>query len=82
MNMMRNAARSARNVTVRAVVGGTVLIGITEWTTHLPSQGRSSQFYHTLADEWVTPAMRRFLDPEGMCLYHMSVFDRCIAFSS
>jgi hypothetical protein len=66
MNRIGNAARSVRNVTVRTVVGGTVVLGVVEWTTRLPSQGRSSAFYHALSDDWVTPAMRRFLDPEGM----------------
>jgi hypothetical protein len=65
MNMIGSAARSVRRFTVRTVVGGTVVLGVAEWTTHLPSQGRSSAFYHTLSDDWVTPAMRRFLDPEG-----------------
>jgi hypothetical protein len=68
MNTIRNAARSARRFTVRTVVGGTVVLGVTEWTTHLLTEGRSSAFYHTLADEWVTPVMRRFLDPEGALL--------------
>jgi len=61
----RRAVLSARRATVRTVVGGAVLVGTLEVTTHLPSQGRSSAFYHTAADEWITPAMRRLLDPEG-----------------
>jgi len=49
---------------VRTIVGGAVVVGSLEVTTHLPSQGRSSTFYHGLADDWVVPAMRRFLGPE------------------
>jgi hypothetical protein len=64
--MFRQAVQSVKRVVVRTAVvtvaGGVLL----EVTTHLPSQGRSSSFYHMAADEWVTPLMRRFLDPEGM----------------
>lgn len=65
MNRIRNAVSSVRRAAVRTVVGGTIVLGVTEWTTHLPTQGRSSAFYHALSDDYVTPAMRRFLDPEG-----------------
>lgn len=63
--MFRNALRSARRAVTRTVIGGVVAVGTLEVTTHLPSQGRSSDFYHYVADEWITPNMRRFLDPEG-----------------
>ncbi|GAX17590.1 dihydroorotate dehydrogenase [Fistulifera solaris] len=48
----------------RTVVPAGVAVGILEVTTHLPSQGRAAPIYHTVADEWITPLMRRFLDPE------------------
>jgi dihydroorotate dehydrogenase len=40
------------------------VVGTLEVTTHLPSQGRSSAFYHSLADDVVVPAMRATLNPE------------------
>ena len=58
-----------RRRTVGAVVGTGVVLGGLEVTTHLPSQGRSSDFYHYLSDEWATPLMRTFLDPESTCVY-------------
>jgi dihydroorotate dehydrogenase len=51
--------------TARTIFGGVIVIGTIEVATHLPSQGRSSYFYHTLADEWIVPAMRRVLGPEA-----------------
>ena len=54
-----------RRRTVRAVVGTGAALGGLEATTHLPSQGRSSDFYHYLSDEWATPLMRTMLDPES-----------------
>jgi hypothetical protein len=63
--MIRSAISSVRRATVRTVVGGAVVLGVTEWTTQLPSQGRSSEVYHKLSDKLVTPLMRRYLDPEG-----------------
>ena len=65
--MFQQAARSVRRAVVRTTVVTVTTVGALEVTTHLPSQGRSSEFYHTLANEWVTPLMRRFLDPEGAC---------------
>ena len=63
--MIRNAMRSVRRATVRTVVGGAVVLCVVESTTHLPSQGRSSEVYHKVSDRVVTPLMRRYLDPEG-----------------
>jgi hypothetical protein len=63
--MFRQALRSVRRTVVRTVLGGTLVVGAVEVTTHLPSQGRGSEYYHWVADEWGTPLMRRFLDPEG-----------------
>ncbi|VEU38562.1 unnamed protein product [Pseudo-nitzschia multistriata] len=58
------ALRSHRRTALRAALGGLATAGILEATTELPSRGRSSPFYHSLADAWVVPGMRRFLDPE------------------
>jgi hypothetical protein len=44
-------------------VGGSILA--LEFTTHLPSQGRASPVYHDLANNVVTPWMRKYLDPES-----------------
>jgi hypothetical protein len=46
-----------------AIVGGSVLA--LEFTTHIPSQGRASPLYHDLANNLVTPWMRKYLDPES-----------------
>jgi hypothetical protein len=65
--MFRGAYQRLRRATIRTAVNTTLFIGALEVTTHLPSQGRSSDAYHHLCDEWVTPFLRRFLDPE--CTY-------------
>ena len=57
--MFKQALRSIRRATIRTLVGGTVVVGTIEVTTNLPSQGRSSDFYHTLADDFGTPLLRR-----------------------
>ena len=58
------ASQSSRNFLRKIVLPtSAVLIGL-EVTTELPSKGRSSKFYHRLADEYITPAMRRYLNPE------------------
>jgi dihydroorotate dehydrogenase len=62
--MFQQALRSLRRTTFRTIVGGTIAVGTLEVTTHLPSQGRSSEFYHSLADDGVTPLLRRVLNPE------------------
>jgi dihydroorotate dehydrogenase len=40
-------------------------IALLEVTTHIPSQGRSSQSYHSLFDQVVTPLGRRIFTPEN-----------------
>lgn len=54
-----------RRFTIRTVATVTTVGIAVEVTTHLPSQGRSSDLYHAMTDEWITPLMRRLLDPEG-----------------
>lgn len=56
--------RRVRNTAIKTAAAGTILVGTVEVTTHLPSEGRSSRFYHSLCDDMVTPMMRRILDPE------------------
>ena len=53
MNALKSAA-------LRAGLG----IAVVEVTTHLPSEGRSSETYHYLFDSVITPAARKFLPPE------------------
>ena len=43
----------------------TAAIAIVEYTTYLPSEGRSSLTYHYLFDHFITPWSRRIFDPEG-----------------
>jgi hypothetical protein len=59
----------------RTVIPAGVAVGVLEVTTHLPSQGRAAPIYHTVADEWITPLMRRFLDPESTYVYICSKFN-------
>jgi len=63
--MFQNAMKRVRRTVVRTIVTGGIVVGTAEVTTHLPSQGRSSKFYHYVSDEWVTPTMRKLLDPES-----------------
>jgi dihydroorotate dehydrogenase len=62
--MFQQASRSLRRVASQIVVGGAVVVGTLEVTTHIPSEGRSSAFYHSLVDDWVVPTMRISLNPE------------------
>lgn len=64
----------------RTVVPAGVAVGVLELTTHLPSQGRAAPLYHTVADEWITPLMRRFLDPESK--YTLLVLSFCASSNS
>lgn len=56
--------RQIRNTALKAVGTGVVLAATVEVTTKLPSEGRSSQIYHKLSDEIITPFMRKALSPE------------------
>eukprot|EP00980_Cylindrotheca_fusiformis_P021226 scaffold8161_cov111-Cylindrotheca_fusiformis.AAC.3 len=58
--MFRRAMQSVRRTAIQAVV----VVGVVEVTTHLPSQGKSSEVYHYVADEWGIPMLRRFLPAE------------------
>lgn len=53
-----------RRAVVKTAVTSVAVVGAVEMTTHLPSQGRSSEFYHKLSDEVALPILRRLLDPE------------------
>ena len=48
----------------RILFGSAVLLGTIEVTTHIPSEGRSSKYYHQIADDVGTPLMRQFLNAE------------------
>lgn len=65
MNTLKEAAVKARRIVFRSVVAVAASTAALEVTTHLPSQGRSSAFYHTLSDDYVTPALRKTLPPES-----------------
>ena len=58
--MLRQLKRTALRATATTVGLGVAL----EVTTHLPSEGRSSEFYHTLSDGIVMPLVRLCLNPE------------------
>ena len=58
--MLRQLKRTALRATTTTVGLGVAL----EVTTHLPSEGRSSEFYHTLSDSVVMPLVRLCLNPE------------------
>jgi dihydroorotate dehydrogenase len=53
-----------RRTVVRTVVTSVAVVGGLEVTTHLPSQGRSSEFYHYVSDQVALPILRKVLDPE------------------
>ena len=59
--MLRQLKRTALRATTTTVGLGVAL----EVTTHLPSEGRSSEFYHTLSDSIVMPLVRLCLNPES-----------------
>jgi hypothetical protein len=67
---LRKAAAEPLFVRARRIVLRTVAVAVTatatlEWTTQLPSQGRSSNVYRQWVDEQITPLLRRWLDPES-----------------
>jgi len=58
--MLRNIGQ-----TTKKVLGtGILVVASVEFTTKLPSEGRSSQVYHDISDKVVTPLIRKILDPE------------------
>lgn len=63
MNALRQAAQAVRRTVVQTTVAVGSLAALLEVTTHLPSQGRSSPFYHTLCDTLGMALLQR-LDPE------------------
>jgi len=58
--------RSFQKSVFKAASTGILVVGALEVTTHLPSQGRSAEVYHTISDEYLTPLIRRIFNPEGM----------------
>jgi hypothetical protein len=60
--------RSIQRSLLRAVSTSVLVVGAVEVTTHLPSEGRSSETYRRLSDELVTPLIRQVLNPEGNLL--------------
>jgi hypothetical protein len=63
--------QSLRRTTFRTVVGGVFVVGTLEFTTQLPSQGRSSATYHALADRVATPILRYISNPEHA--HHLAI---------
>ena len=59
--MLRQLKRTALR-TAATTAGLTVAL---EVTTHLPTEGRSSAFYHAVSDGVVLPLIRLCLDPEA-----------------
>jgi len=62
--MFARARAAVRRAVVNTAVTTTLVVGTLELTTHLPTQGRSSAFYHQAADT-ALPIMKRFLGPKG-----------------
>ena len=59
--MLRQLKQTALRTAATAAGLGLAL----EVTTHLPTEGRSSAFYHAVADGAVLPLIRLCLDPEA-----------------
>ena len=57
--------RNLRQTAVKTLGTGVLVVASVELTTKLPSEGRSSQLYHDLSDQVVTPLIRKILNPEG-----------------
>jgi dihydroorotate dehydrogenase len=64
MNQVISFLKHARNTSAKVLGTGIVVFASVEVTTKLPSEGRSSQFYHNVTDKVVTPLMRSMLRPE------------------
>ena len=62
--MLRNVRTTVVRTTVRTVATTATLGLALEVTTHLPSEGRSSQFYHDVCDGVAMPLIRRMVGPE------------------
>lgn len=56
--------RNLRQTAVKTLGTGVLVVASVELTTKLPSEGRSSQLYHDLSDQVVTPLVRKILNPE------------------
>ena len=54
-----------RNTLIRTIELSLGSLAILEITTHLPSEGRSSETYHALFDTVITPLGRRIFSPEN-----------------
>ena len=54
-------------------------LALLEYTTHIPSQGRSSPLYTSLFDNVLTPTSRRLLNPENAHLLALEVVRRNLA---
>ena len=64
--------RNLRQTAVKTLGTGVLVVASVELTTKLPSEGRSSQLYHDLSDQVVTPLIRKILNPEGTYNYAMN----------
>ena len=73
----QRALQRTQRFLIRTTVGSIVAIGTLEYTTELPSKGRSSWFYHFLSDKYGTPMLRLCLGPEGT-IKEIPVFYRVI----
>eukprot|EP00586_Coscinodiscus_wailesii_P016858 CAMPEP_0172505170 /NCGR_PEP_ID=MMETSP1066-20121228/184151_1 /TAXON_ID=671091 /ORGANISM="Coscinodiscus wailesii, Strain CCMP2513" /LENGTH=464 /DNA_ID=CAMNT_0013281667 /DNA_START=56 /DNA_END=1450 /DNA_ORIENTATION=+ len=63
--------RRLKSTVVKTTAAGIITVGVVEITTHLPSQGRSSEFYHKMSDSVVTPLLRSLLPPEAA--HHLAI---------
>lgn len=64
-SFFQNALQRTRRFLIRTTIGSAVAMGTLEYTTELPSKGRSSWFYHYVSDKYGTPMIRLCLGPEG-----------------
>lgn len=61
---MPSMLRQARRTAIKTIATGTIVVAAIEATTKLPTEGRSSEFYHQLCDKAITPLIRLVLNPE------------------